>query len=131
MKAWSVMDRENECGCIVFAETRGKARAAAMGCAGLDLSEWNEVEVLRLPDLDGKRDAPCVLDWEKDGRIYYEAGWWVEGAPSCDCCGLYQYDEIPESRVTETTDEGCLCAACLAEARPTGAWLTLAFLSSP
>jgi len=46
-------------------------------------------------------------------------------------CGSYQYDEFPESHVTETTDEGCLCAACLAEARPTGAWLTLAFLSSP
>jgi len=118
MKAWSVMDYGAECGYIVFAETRGKARAAAMGCAGLDCSEWNDVEVRRIPKLDGKRNAPCVLDWEKDGRIYYEAGWYpIDGAPSCDCCGLFEYDEFPESRVTET-DDGFMCAACIAhEAR--------------
>ena len=112
MKAWSVMDYVAECGYIVFAETRGKARADAISCAGMDCSEWLDVEVRRLPDLDEKRDAPCVLDWDKDGRIYYEAGWYPEaGAPSCDCCGLYHYDEFPESHVIDT-DEGDMCAAC-------------------
>ena len=164
MKAWSVMDSENECGYIVFAETRGKARAAAMRCAGLDLSEWNAIEVLRLPDLDGKRDAPCVLDWEKDGRIYYEAGWWMEGmewkmttydenektaeeklrplltdeflstlALAVKTCG-HSVDHTECARFAEwcfelaEKDKPDLSAFDYA---PAGAWLTLAFLSSP
>lgn len=115
MKAWIAMNYTAECGYIVFAATRGKARAAAIGCAGMEGAKWKDVQVGRLHYLDGKKDRECVLSWEKDTRIYYEAGWWpVDGAPSCDCCGLYEYEEFPESRVTET-DDGALCAACMAD----------------
>lgn len=115
MKAWGCMDYNAECGVIVFAETRGKARSIAKGCAGLEDSEWCDIEVRRIKSLDGERTEAGDLDWHKDERLYYEAGWYAEdGARSCDCCGLYEYDSIPESTIAET-EEGDICAACSAE----------------
>ena len=113
MKAWSVNDYNAECGYIVFAETRGKARSLAMGEAGLDTSEWTDVEVRRMKTLDGRRTEECVLDWQKDVRIYYEAGWY-ESPDSCSCshCERHEYQSLPESKVTETSDGQFLCVAC-------------------
>ncbi|MFA7333498.1 MAG: hypothetical protein WC130_04300 [Kiritimatiellia bacterium] len=115
MKSWGCCDYEAECGCIVFAETRGKARAEAMRHEGFDCSDWADVEVRRLPKLDGLRDTPCALCWTKDARIYYEAGWRGQAEdPVCEVCGLYEYEEFPESHVTET-DDGMMCASCLSD----------------
>jgi len=101
---------------IVFAETRGKARSEAMQHEGFDCSEWKDVEVRRLPNLDGIRNEQCALSWWKNARIYYEAGWRPQPETiGCDVCGLYEFDEFPESKVTET-DDGMLCASCMAEA---------------
>ena len=112
MKAWSAMDYNAQCGYIVFAETRGKARLLAMREPGLDSSEWVDIDVKRMPDFDGKREKPCALDWQIDARLYYEACWWPDfGAPECEGCGRYEYPSIPESSVTDT-EEGAYCVAC-------------------
>jgi len=115
VKAWSCMNYELPCGVIVFAETRGQARSMALGTDGFDCCEWIDIAPTRLKELDGKRTEAGVLDWHTGSRIYYEAGWWPEeGASSCDCCGLYQYDGIDESIVSET-ENGDECAQCAAE----------------
>lgn len=115
MKAWKVYT--DACGYIVFSTSGNMAKSMAHTLPGFECDEWTDIRVARLPELDGKRDYDCVLDWEKDGRIYYEAGWWpVDGTPSCDCCGRYQYDEFPESRVTDTED-GYMCVACMASTK--------------
>jgi hypothetical protein len=94
------MDYDYGCGYIAFADTRGKARALVMGQPGLEGSDWCAVEVRRLPVLDDRRDEECVLDWTVDVRLYWEAGWFaVDTDSSCESCGRYHYDEIPESRV--------------------------------
>jgi len=115
MKAWGCMDYEAECGYIVFAETRGKAHSLVMGEDGFDCSEWTDVNVRRIKEIDGRINAECVADWQKNVRLYYEARWFPEqGASSCDWCSLYRYDEIPESHIEET-DEGDLCVTCRAQ----------------
>ena len=111
MKAWNCAD--HECGFIVFAETRAKARTLAMGEAGFECSEWVEIEVRRMKELDGLRDEPCVLDWQENERVYYEAGWFPEEcAPFCIRCERYQYERIPESFITWTEHDGDMCVAC-------------------
>jgi len=115
MKAWSCMNYSCPCGYIVFAETRSQAKSMVMGNAGFESVEWIDsgVSITRIKDLDGKKSESCILDWHTDARIYYEAGWWPEeGAPFCDECGLYEYDEFPESYISET-EEAELCAECI------------------
>ena len=112
LKAWGCCDHNALCGYIVLAPTRGKAHSLAMGLAGFDWSDWNEVSVTRIPALDGLRSTEGPLNWDTNGRAYYEAGWFpVDGAPCCDCCGLYEYAEFPESKVVEAED-GDMCANC-------------------
>jgi len=113
MKAWGCNDYNAECGYIVFAETRGKAHSIAMGAAGFDCSEWNDVQVKRMPTVDGKQEREGVLEWRGNDRIYYEAGWFEsDNRDACDWCDLCEYESIPESRLTET-DDGMICAACI------------------
>jgi hypothetical protein len=121
MKAWSCMDYGVGCGVIVLAETRGKARALARA-GGLDGSEWVDVSVTRLPELDGIREVAGALDWQADERVYWEAGWWCEdpGCASCDTCGRYVYEGIPESRVVVDESGTDQCLDCLAGFAETG-----------
>ena len=116
MKAWSVCDYNAEVGIIVFAETRGQARSEARGLDGFESSDWGDIVVRRLPALDGKRDVRCALDWGKESRLYYEAGFFQDNQTPCDWCGLYEYREFPESHLTEYgdgDDAAIVCAACL------------------
>lgn len=113
MKAFGCNNYDFPCGVIVFAETQGKARSMAHGEPGFDSTEWIDIDARRLPNLDGKRGSECVLDWQDDARIYYEAGWYPEeGAPLCDICGKHEYDSIPESEVIETGEGRFICVSC-------------------
>jgi hypothetical protein len=121
MKAWAVSDYDAEVGVIVFAETDGKAKSLAKGHEGFEYSDWTDLSVRRVEKLDGKKESECVADWTADARMYYESGFFPEdGAPMCDWCGLYEYDEFPESRVTDwgdADDEARVCAACVEHER--------------
>ena len=65
MKAWLVREKDEFCATVVFADTRGKARAMALlteCCGGADFCS---IEVNRQPQMDkyytdGKRE----MDWE-------------------------------------------------------------------
>jgi len=115
VKAWGV--NNDECGYIIFAETRGKAKGIAICQDGFDCMEFTDPtwRVYRMPKLDGLLEKEGILEWHKHQRTYYEAGWYPEdGAESCDACGLYHYDSIPESHVSDTED-GYICASCARE----------------
>jgi len=121
MKAWGCSD--DECGVIVFAATRGKARTLAHQASGcFDCAEWTEISVTRIPALDGRRDAEYIADWYVDQRMYYESGWYSEGQdnPQCTTCGLYEYAGIPESHISDWDEHerAGTCEACKAAGRP-------------
>jgi hypothetical protein len=107
------MDYNIGCGVIVLAPTRGKARSLAHGSAGLDMSEWIDIEVRRVPIADTYDEQERILDWEEDARSYWLAGWYpedVEG-PRCSVCGLYVYTSISDSHL----DDLGVCNACNSE----------------
>ena len=113
MKAWGV--NNEECGIIVFAETRGRAKSITLGREGFDFCEFadSDIRVHRMPEIDGLKTEEGLLPWKGNERTYYEHGWYSEeGVSSCDCCGLYHYDSIPESEIEET-ENGDMCKACI------------------
>ena len=87
MKAWRVSDDTSYEGgsTVVFAETRGKAHQLALRTDCCEDSEWNNIRVTRLKEMDkmwrpGKRE----MDWEDpEDRIALvkECGW--------SCCDDY------------------------------------------
>ena len=62
MKAWACNDYEAGCGYIVFADKRGEARYCAIGSPGFECSDWCDISVRRIPDLDGT--ASVAEEWE-------------------------------------------------------------------
>lgn len=49
LRAWEVRDSEGECGCVLFAETAGKAKQ--QGVSELD-TEFTDLRVKRAPKFD-------------------------------------------------------------------------------
>lgn len=70
MKAWYVTDREgySDYAIIVFAETRGKAIASAIGTDEFQKYEWHftEMSARRKPALDGAYRGNWRMEWEND-----------------------------------------------------------------
>ena len=65
MKAWPVGEKDEFCATVVFADTRGKARALAMHTDCCEGADFCSIEVYRQPQMDkyytdGKRE----MDWE-------------------------------------------------------------------
>lgn len=112
MKAWIVKEKDEFCATVVFAETRGKARALAMHTEACEDAEFCNIDVYRKPDLDkyyedGKKEMswfkakdrialvkdggfscdPCYLEWED-----------CETCPAKDYCDRYKdhLDELKE-----------------------------------
>ena len=64
MKAWLVRDKDEFYATVVFAETRGKARALAMHTEACEDVDFIDIEVRRKPQMDkyykvGKKE----MDW--------------------------------------------------------------------
>lgn len=64
MKAWLVREYGEFCATVVFAETRGKAKSAALHTVTCEGANFMDIEVLRLKEADkyhkpGKKE----LDW--------------------------------------------------------------------
>ena len=104
MKAWIVKDKDEYCATVVFAETRGKARAAAMLTDTCEDVNFCDIEVRRRPQLDkyyveGKRE----MDWfnsrdrialVKDAGFYCGNEYWkpedCQECPAKEWCDKYQ-----------------------------------------
>lgn len=113
LKAWAVCDFHAEIGLIVFAFRHGQARSYARQREGFDNSDWTDITATRLPDMDGKRDKPCVLDWDKDARLYWEAKYRpdTDQTESCAMCGRYEFEEIEESALLPVGNIS-ICKTC-------------------
>ena len=70
MKAWHVTDREgnSDYTVIVFAETRGKAIALAIGTDEFPKYDWSFTELFarREPSLDGAYRGAWRMEWDND-----------------------------------------------------------------
>ena len=99
MKAWLVREKDEFCATIVFAETRGKARALAMHTETCEDAEFVNIEVSRKPQMDkyykeGKRE----MDWfnskdrialVKDCGFVCDRDYWER--EDCDTCPAKEY----------------------------------------
>lgn len=64
MKAWLVREKDEVSATVVFAETRGKARALAMCTETCEDVAFCDIEVRRKPQLDKYyRDGKKEMDW--------------------------------------------------------------------
>lgn len=85
MKAWYVIDREgySDYSIIVFAETRGKAIASALGTDEFPKCDWDFTRLCarREPALDGAYRGERFMDWDNDDDRLAMV-WW--GGYRCD-----------------------------------------------
>lgn len=66
MKAWIVRENGEFCETIVFAETRGKARAIAQSTECCEDVPFCDIEVKRIPSIDKYyTDGKKEMDWSK------------------------------------------------------------------
>ena len=104
MKAWLAKDKDNSSATVVFAETRGKARALARCTEACEDSDFVDIEVRRLPQMDkyyteGKKE----MDWYnpkerialvKDANFVCDYDYWeredCNDCPAKEYCDRYQ-----------------------------------------
>lgn len=115
MKAWACIDWEEDVACIVFAETRSKARALALGSPGFEFSDFISIEVRRRERVDCLRSCEMVADWRDDADVYYNAKFWRGESNSlvCKICNRHEYQEFPQSRVVNAVLSEGVCLECL------------------
>ena len=100
MKAWFVREKDGFCATVVFAETRGKARALAMYTDACEDSDFCDIEVRRLPNMDKHyKDGKTEMDWynPKDRIILVkECGFQCESVEYADCdeCSAKRYCDL-------------------------------------
>ena len=65
MKAWLVREKDEFCATVVFAETRGKAKAAALYTECCEDADFCNIEVHRQPQMDKYyTDGKTGMDWD-------------------------------------------------------------------
>ena len=108
MKAWLVREKDEFCATVVFAETRGKARAMAMYTETCENADFLDIEVHRKPQMDkyyveGKKE----MDWfnSKDRIALVKDCNFTCGddyKDDCETCSAKEYcDYYLESEVSE------------------------------
>ncbi len=79
MKAYYAMDKQNDEGSctVVFAESRGKAKAIAITTDTCEDAEYINIQCRRLPELDKYYKGRTEMDWnnDKDRIILVKHGW--------------------------------------------------------
>lgn len=101
MKAWSVRGKYEFTTAVVFAETRGKARAMARYTEACEYSDFCDIEVHRLPKIDKYyKEGKTEMDWRnpKDRLILVkECSFQCEyitdeckGCSASEFCDLYK-----------------------------------------
>ena len=65
MKAWLVREKDEYMATVVFAETRGKARAIAQYTDACEDCDFCDIEVHRKPNMDKYyKDGKTEMDWD-------------------------------------------------------------------
>ena len=116
MKAYAVNDREGYSlySVIVFAESRGKAIAAALGTEEFPYQDWEytELRAVRKPEFDKNYNGRRYMDWDdpddrlamvKDGGYYCEEDFF--DPDYCETCAGKEYCTRYEEYLEECEDE--------------------------
>lgn len=111
MKAWIVGKKEEFGSTVVFAETRGKARALALHTDCCEDADFCDIEVRRLPKADKLyKEGKKEMDWYDDkDRIFLvkECGFTCEYVElyHCDVCPAKEYCDTYLDYIEESEDE--------------------------
>ena len=113
MKAWKVRNKYESCATVVFAETRGKARALARYTDACEDCGFVDIEVYREPKLDKYyKDGKTEMDWynSKDRIVLVkECGFSCEDVDFSECgyCPAKEYCDTykDEKEYWENVDE--------------------------
>lgn len=103
MKAWLVRERDGEYATVVFAETRGKARAIAVHTDACEDADFCDIEATRKPKLDkyytpGKKE----MDWYDDSdRIALVKDGGFCCSRECEC----EFEECPAHQWCDRYEE--------------------------
>lgn len=99
MKAWLVREKDASCATVVFAETRGKARAVATHTEACEDAAFVDIEVRRIPQMDkyyteGKREmywcnSSDRIALVKDCGFVCDRDYWEH--EDCDKCPAKEY----------------------------------------
>lgn len=99
MKAWLVREKDEFGATVVFAETRGKARALAMSTETCEDANFTDIEVRRKPQMDKYyKDGKKEMDWfnskdrialVKDCGFVCDRDYWER--EDCDACPAKEY----------------------------------------
>lgn len=115
LKGYRVEWSHSEHDIYVIAESVSKAKSLAQCHDWMCDAEWTELCVTRAPELDPHVElfGKCVVNDSCRGaekaKVLHGLGWWPEeGASHCGGCGLYQWDEIPESYIDDNDE----CVEC-------------------
>lgn len=89
MKAWIVNEKYETASAVVYAETRGKAKALALCTSRCEGANFCDIEVRRVPQMDKYYvDGKSEMDWfnPKDRiALVKECGFYCE-EPIAECC---------------------------------------------
>ena len=113
MKAWLVREKDEFCATVVFAETRGKARALAQRLEFLEDVDFCDIEVHRKKQMDkyyveGKKE----MDWfnskdrialVKDCGFVCDRDYWEQ--EDCERCPAKEYCDRYIDYLTEKEGE--------------------------
>ena len=111
MKAWLVREKDEFCATVVFAETRGKARALALCTDACEDANFCDIEVSRKPNLDKYyKEGKKEMDWDNDSdriALVKECGFYCEyfDMGECEDCPAKEYCCEYELRKEESEDE--------------------------
>ena len=105
MKAYKITDLKGYCeyATIVFAETRGKAKANAICTDSFNDYEYTEISAVRMPKLDKYYRGEWEMDWYddndriamvKDGGFSCDPECWEE--EDCEKCPARQWCDRSE-----------------------------------
>ena len=112
MKAWIVSDPVEGYSAVVFAESRGKARVAALCTEECMDSDFLEIKPRRFPEADCMyRGDNWRMDWfnDEDRRFLLQHGWHCEREyADCAECEDLQYCEWGQDLLREGNEnESC------------------------
>ena len=107
MKAWLVREKNEYCAEVVFAETRGKARALALLTDACEYANFTDIEVHREPQADKYyKEGKWRLDWaDSDDRVvlFDECGFRCEYVEPfiCNDCSVKELCEDYQESLAE------------------------------
>lgn len=110
MKAWIVREKDEFHCTVVFAESRNKAKVAAMSTDCCGDVEYTRIEAKRFPVADSQYKGQYEMDWyDPKDRLFLvkEGGFNCEevNPPCCAKCSAKEYCDTYQDTLEELREE--------------------------